>query len=225
MNAQLSYIVSRLWKSGSWNTKPHAAQELPLRNTSRPTLKDVTMEVWVQCMCEDDYTGIGNDTSVWIDLVSEYQLLRGDTIDAVEVLRLSKEIRRTQDHLYLVGLCISALENRWSDSIADSLRKLGYTFNPASHNPNDYRNNLQACVNKSKTKYIYLQQLIKQLEEAQPNAKKPTREYYEETLMNIEQFQKVAYNFDTLSVYKFVLMEKRLTKAVIKANNGRSNNR
>lgn len=198
--------------------------EPPIKETlsiSRPTIKTMLMCEWMECMCEDDFSSINNDQDLWIDLVSEYQELKGDSIEAIEVLRLSKEIRRLNNHLFLFDLCIRVLEKRYSVSVADSLNRLGYPFRPVNKIPSEYRNMLQVCINKSKTRYVQLQQAVKQLEAAKPNDKKPTREYYEETLINIEQYQRMSYSMDALTVYKFVLLEKRLTKAVMKQQNAR----
>lgn len=180
---------------------------------------------WMDCMCESDYSSLNNDIDLWLDLVSEYQELRGDSVDAVELLRLSKEIRRLNNHLFLFEKCIDVLKVRYSESIAESLNKLGYSFSPESKVPAEYEKQLKQCISKSKKKYVELQQAMKQLDAIPATDKKPTREYYEETLINIEQYQRTSYSMDALTVYKFVLLEKRLTKAVLKQQHGRGNNR
>lgn len=190
----------------------------PTSNTLRLTIKTMYMEAWIACMCEDDYSSIDNDMALWIDLVGQYQELRGDTIEAIEQLRLTKQVRLLHYHLYIFGLCVKQLNVAYSESIADTLNKLGYSFNPVVKEPDQYRNLLEMCINKSKTKYILLQQAVKQLEAAKPSDKKPKREYYEDTLLTMEQYQKVSYNLETLTVYKFCLLEKRLSRAVAKQN-------
>jgi hypothetical protein len=49
---------------------------------------------------------------VWITILSEYQQLRGDTIEGINQLRLLKLINRTRHHLYLFELCIGRLGKR-----------------------------------------------------------------------------------------------------------------
>ncbi len=180
-------------------------------------------------MCEQNYTGIGNNMDLWVDLLSEYQVLRGDTIDAVEQLRLDREINVLQSHLQIVESCVNVLEFKWSETCATALNRLGYNFNPPTHIPNEYRNHLQMVINLSKTRFVELRQLIAQLDTAKKKpVKTPTREYYEDTLINIEQFQRVNYSLETLTVYKFTMLEKKLAAYVLKQQNqknGRANNR
>lgn len=204
--------VKRVLISGSST----GISEHVISNTSQLTIRKMLMPQWMECMCDADYGSIKNDMVLWMELVSEYQELRGDSIEAIEVLRLSKEIHRLYHHLYLFQVCVEELGKRYSESLAQSLRDLGYPFNPVIKEPSEYINLLENCINRSKTKYVQLQQVIKQLEVAKPTGKPPSREYYEETLLNVEQYQKVSYNMDNITVYKFCLLEKRLRNYALK---------
>ena len=223
----LSWSFLRRAQPGQTSENLTEVSEPEIKSGLRLSLKKMFMSDWEDCMCDGDYSSLNDDIDLWIDLVSEYQELRGDTIDAVEVLRLTKEIRGLSFHLYLFGLCATQLEKKYSEGIADSMNKLGYQFTPKVKDASDedYQKQLKICISKSKKKYVELQMAIKQLEVAKPNVKKPTREYYEETLINIEQYQRTQYSMDSLTVYKFVILEKRLVNAVMKQKHGRSNNR
>lgn len=173
------------------------------------------MEVFVQCLCDENLEALvieGRATKeqlhhAWIMILAEYYELKGD-VDGQQWL-LSRDVMRLQNHLMLLDYCVEFLKTRWSDSIAGSINKLGYTFRPASKE--DYSDELNRVVQKSKTKYIHLQQMIKELEVQvkKVEGKKPTRDYFDTMLINIEEMQKVSYSLDTLVVQKFVLLEKK----------------
>lgn len=174
-------------------------------------------------MIEGDLTALGNAPTIvleetWITIMSEYQQLRGDTIDEVNQLRLLKLINRTRNHLYLFELCITRLEKEYTESVAQSLKKLGYPFNPAVKDAAKYRNDLQVCVLRSKTHYIQLEGWLKELEVSIQKMKKPTRDYFENALLDFEEMQKVQYTMDQLTVYKFIIMEKKYVALINKRN-------
>lgn len=180
------------------------------------------MENFIQCLCAENYRALiieGSATDrqlqeAWIVILAEYYELRGDTSEGMEVWQLSRDVMRLQNHLFLLEQCVEFLKVKWSDSIADSVNKLGYLFRPASKE--DYIEDLNRVVNKSKTKYIQLQQHIKQLEQhvKKIGDKKPTRDYFDNMLINIEEMQKVSYSMDSLPVQKFVLLEKKYWKQI-----------
>jgi hypothetical protein len=155
-------------------------------------------------------------TEAWMLVLAEYYELRGDTIDTVDEWSLSRDILRLQSHLHLLDTCVQFLANKYSDSIAESVRRLGYSFRPASFEPLDYIGLLNQVVNKSKLKYIQLQQFIKQLETkmAEAGKEKPKREYFEKMIIEIEEMQRSNYDLDELTVSKYVLLEKKYWQKV-----------
>lgn len=187
------------------------------------------MTVFIKCICEEDYTALvitGKASpeqllEAWVLLLSEYQELKGDTIEGIEQVRLSRDIWKLRSHLQLLDLCTSFLAQQYSESIAESLRQLGYSFKPVDKEPKKYINQLNAIINKSKLKYIQLQQMVKQLadelKKAQP--KPPTREQFEETLIHIEEMQKTSYDLDRITVSKFVMLEKKLLHQIERMQN------
>ena len=193
------------------------------------------MENFIQCLVYENYKtliieGEAKDRQLqeaWIIILAEYYELRGDTSEGMEVWQLSRDVMRLQNHLFLLEQCVEFLKVKWSDSIADSVNKLGYPFKPASKE--DYLNELNAVVNKAKTKYIQLQQHIKQLEEQVKKLgnKKPTRDYFDNMLIHIEEMQKVTYSMDSIPVQKFVLLEKKYWQQVeqLKARAAKHGNR
>jgi hypothetical protein len=155
-------------------------------------------------------------TEAWMLVLAEYYELRGDTIDTVDEWSLSRDILRLQSHLQLLDTCVQFLANKYSDSIAESVRRLGYSFRPTSFEPLDYIGLLNQVVNKSKLKYIQLQQFIKQLETkmAEAGKEKPKREYFEKMVIEIEEMQRANYDLDELTVSKYVLLEKKYWQKV-----------
>lgn len=183
----------------------------------------------MKCLCDGDLKGLGEApenilNEAWIIIISEFQELRGDTIDGVDQLRLTKLIRRNQHHLYVFEMCVQFLEFNWSDRIAACLKKLGYPFNPRSNVPGEYRNELQTCILRSKTYYVQLEGWLKELEQAVKRTNKPTREYFEKSIVQIEEMQGVAYDLEKITTYKFVILEKKYVKMVEKANSKKNGN-
>lgn len=180
------------------------------------------MENFIQCLCYENLKALvidgmaGEDElrETWVLILSEYYDLRGDEVDGTDQWQLSRDATQLQNHLFLLGLCIEFLKIRWSDSIAASVRKLGYPFNPADRS--NYQEDMNRVVNKSKTKYVQLRQFIKQLEEQvkKMGDKKPSREYFDNLLIHIEEMQKVSYTMETITVQKFILLEKKYFKQV-----------
>lgn len=177
------------------------------------------MDRFVQCLCDEDFKALvieGTESesvlaAVWMNILTEYYELRGDDIAQVEQWQLTRDVTRLNNHLFLIEKCITVLRDRWSDSLADSIRKLGYVFSPVSIVPGEYDEELSRVINRSKTKYIHLQQLTKALELqiSGLSDKKPKREYFDTLLVQIEEMQRVAYTLESITVQKFITLEKK----------------
>lgn len=177
------------------------------------------MPAFLDALCDDNLNSLiieGNATKdqltqAWLLILSEYYELKGDGIDGNEQWSLSRDIQKLNNHLSILDMCVQFLLERYSESIADSVRKLGYSFRPTSFEPADYIDQLNAVVQKSKTKYIQLQQMIKQLEAKMQEGgqEKPKRETYERNLLHFEEMQGATYNMDELTVSKYVQLENK----------------
>lgn len=182
------------------------------------------MPSFLDALCDDNLNSLIIEgkatkdqlTQAWILILSEYYELRGDGMDTSEQCLLSRDIQKLNNHLYLLDICMQYLLEKYSESIAESVRRLGYSFNPSSLNPDDYIELLNAVVQKSKTKYIQLLQLIKQLEKQMEGAgqEKPKRERFERDLLYFEEMQGASYNMDELTVSKYVMLEKKYNQKV-----------
>lgn len=172
------------------------------------------MENFLQCLCENNLQALVVEgsatekelTEAWVIILAEYYELRGETS---EQWQLSRDVLRLQNHLFLLDQCVEFLKIRWSDSIAESIRSLGYPFNPVDHT--NYGTELNRVINKAKTKFIVLQQLIKQLADQVKkfDDKKPSRDYFDQMLIHIEEMQKVSYSMESLTVQKYIQLEKK----------------
>lgn len=205
----------------SWRRHKPVKLESPANLYRR--CSETPMPAFLDCLCEEKYESLiisGKASShqlqeAWVLLLSEYQELKGDTIETIEQVRLSRDIWKLRSHLQLLDHCTSFLAEQYSESIADSLRKLGYSFKPSSLDPSEYIGLLNNIINKSKLKYVQLQQMVKQLsEELKKAVPKATREQFEETLIHIEEMQKTSYDMDKLTVSKYVMLEKKMAKQI-----------
>jgi hypothetical protein len=152
----------------------------------------------------------------WLLILSEYYELRGDGIDSNEQWALSRDIQKLNNHLSVLDICVQFLMERYSDSISESVRRLGYSFSPISLAPSDYIELLNEVVQKSKTKYIQLKQLIKKLEKQMEGAgqEKPKRETFERSIVYFEEMQGTTYNIDELKVSKYIMLEKKYNQKI-----------
>lgn len=182
------------------------------------------MPAFLDALCDDNLNSLiieGKATSdqltqAWLLILSEYYELKGDGIDGNEQWSLSRDIQKLNNHLSILDMCVQFLLERYSESIADSVRKLGYSFRPTSFEPADYIDQLNAVVQKSKTKYIQLQQMIKQLEKKMEDSgnEKPKRDIFEKNLLHFEEMQGATYNMDELTVSKYMMLEKKYNQKV-----------
>jgi cell fate (sporulation/competence/biofilm development) regulator YlbF (YheA/YmcA/DUF963 family) len=182
------------------------------------------MAAFLDALCDDNLSSLiiegkaSSDqlTQAWLLVLSEYYELRGDGIDSNEQWSLSRDIQKLNNHLNILDVCVKFLLEHYSESIADSVRKLGYSFRPTAFEPVDYIEQLNEVVNKSKTKYIQLKQFIKQLEKKMQESghEKPKRESFEKALLYFEEMQGASYNIDELTVSKYILLEKKYNQKI-----------
>lgn len=182
------------------------------------------MPAFLDALCDDNLNSLIIDgkatkdqlTQAWLLILSEYYELRGDGVDGNEQWTLSRDIQKLNNHLSILDICVKFLLDQYSESIADSVRKLGYSFRPTAFDPVDYIDQLNAVVQKSKTKYIQLQQLIKQLEAKMQEAGqgKPKRESFEQAIIYFEEMQGATYNIEDVTVSKYIMLEKKYNQKI-----------
>lgn len=182
------------------------------------------MPAFLDALCDDNLNVLIIDgtatkdqlSQAWVLILSEYYELKDDGLDGNEQCLLSRDIQKLNNHLTILDICVKFLLEQYSDSIADSVRKLGYSFRPTTFEPVDYIEQLNAVVQKSKLKYTQLLQLIKQLETKmqQDGQEKPKRETFERNLLYFEEMQGATYNMDELTVSKYVMLEKKYSQKV-----------
>lgn len=155
-------------------------------------------------------------SEAWVIVLAEYYELGDEGVDGNEQCILSRDIQKLHNHLYLIDVCVQYLLNQYSESIAESVRKLGYSFRPTSYDPVGYVVLLNAIVQKSKTKFVQLQQLLKQLEDKMQEGgkEKPKRETFERNLLHYEEMQGTTYDIDEITVSKYRMLEKKYNQKV-----------
>jgi hypothetical protein len=182
------------------------------------------MPAFLDALCDENLQSLIFDctasqeqlSEAWLLILSEYYELKGDGIEANEQCALSRDINKLNNHLFILDLCVKFLLERYSESIADSVRQLGYSFRPASTNPVEYVGLLNTIVQKSKLKYTQLQQLLKQLEAKMQDSgqEKPKRDDFERSVIYFEEMQGATYNIDELTVSKYLMLEKKYNQKV-----------
>lgn len=219
----ISSIRSRMGKSATCQQTPPAQQVLPPSNIYRSCSK-LLMPAFLDALCDDNLNSLLIDgkatkdqlTQAWVLILAEYYEQRGDGIDGNEQWSLSRDIQKLNNHLHILDICVQFLLEKYSESIADSVRRMGYSFRPTSFEPVDYIVELNAVVQKSKLRYTQLQQLIKQLESKMSEAgnEKPKRESFEQAVIYFEEMQGATYNIDELTVSKFIMLEKKYNQKI-----------
>jgi hypothetical protein len=182
------------------------------------------MPAFLDALCDDKLNSLiiagkatkDQLTHAWVLILAEYYELKGDGIDGNEQWSLSRDIQKLNNHLHILDICVQFLLYRYSESVADSVRRLGYSFRPTSFEPIDYIQELNAVVQKSKLRFTQLQQLIKQLEHnmAEAGSEKPKREIFEKSIIYFEEMQGATYNIDELTVSKYIMLEKKYNQKI-----------
>lgn len=162
------------------------------------------MEEFLENLCESRRTMSEEN---WALVLVEYYEIKGTATDIT--VMLSRDVMRLHSHLYLLELTINELRYRYSDDLAHALKILGYSFRYTEN----YHDQLDRIIDRSKTKYIQLQQVIDRLnaeiKKIPETNQKPKREYFDGLLCAIEEMQGVSYSFDTMMVMKFATLEKK----------------
>lgn len=180
------------------------------------------MTVFIKCVCDKNlsalcYEGFAPAKEIneaWLIILSEYYETKG--IIENERWHLTVDIKRLQSHLTLVDLCVNFLKIKYSEATCEALTRLGYRFKPVDHDPAKYGNALNVVVQRSKQKFIQLQKLMKDLEkliEEEPDTL-PTRDDFEAMLINLEEMQRTEYSYDSMTVQKFLLLEKKYIRKI-----------
>lgn len=179
------------------------------------------MDRFLRCLCDDDLTALGHGTDeelkeAWLDIASQYYQAKDGALSDVREWILKREVVRLRTHLTLVHSCVDFLQREYNESIATSLRSMGYAFSPSDKDPDKYADKLQAVLNRSNSKQVRLQQVIDELDRMSSESEnmRPERKHFEETLLYIEEMQRVQYNMEEVTVAKYVALENKLIKKI-----------
>lgn len=179
------------------------------------------MDRFLRCLCKKDYKALiicgepAEDEllTAWLSIITEYNELKDIDISESKHWTASRELIRLHNHLYLLQQCIDFLIVKYSPSIAQSFRRLGYRLKVSSENPDpsEYMEQLFIAAEKAKTKYIEIQQYNKQLKDfvKENEDKVPQYETFEKSITFIEEMQHTVYDMSTLTVSKFVQLENK----------------
>lgn len=188
------------------------------------TCQTLTMDRFLTCLCDEDLTALIQQGTAdpeelhhtWIIILSDYHELREEYDNGTKEWHLTRDIRKIRHHLLILQYCIDFLCKQWSPEVAKVIRGLGYPFKPKDIEPEKYLHLLAIVVEKAKTKYVQLQQLMVELEAMMDKRKdgKPTRVAFEEQLIQIGIQNKVDYSMNTVTVQKYVLLEKNFIKQI-----------
>lgn len=179
------------------------------------------MDRFLRCLCKKDYAALiisGKPTeeqltTAWLCIITEYNELKDIDISESKHWNASRELIRLHNHLYLLQQCIDFLVYKYSPSIAQSFRRLGYKLkvNSVNPDPSEYMEQLFHAAEKAKTKYIEIQQYDKQLKDFVKENEDVAPEYsaFEKSITLIEEMQHTVYDLSTLTVSKFVQLENK----------------
>ena len=212
-----------IWKtvvSVIWRPKPQELQEFSRSNLYR-TCRHLTMDRFLDCLCEGKLDSLIIDGAAtttelqeaWVMILSEYYDLKGDEANGADFWQLTREIMRIEQHLVLLNECLQFLGEAYSESVAYSLRRLGYSFRPTDKTPSTYLHLLKAIASKAGKKKMELARLMKELTEKvskiSENVGNPDRSDFDRMLIYIEEMQKTTYDLTAMPVYKYVMLEKK----------------
>jgi hypothetical protein len=179
------------------------------------------MDRFLRCLCKKDYKALiisGEPTEAelmtsWLFIITEYNELKDLDISESKHWNASRELIRLHNHLYLLQQCIDFLAHRYSPSVAQSFKRLGYRLKITSENPEpeEYIDQLFIAAEQAKAKYIEIQQYDKQLKEFVKESEGSIPQYstFEHSITLIEEMQHTVYDMSALTVSKFVQLENK----------------
>lgn len=181
------------------------------------------MTQFLDCLCDNKLSALiieGDPPEEalkesWLVIMGEVHEFKEDRTTS-PFLKLLIDIQRLRSHLSLVDMCIQVLKDGYNEEIAANIRKLGYPFPREKKLPSEYLTDLELVSDRAKTKFVQLNQALKLLGAEAEKVKdvKPDRDQFERNLIEYESMQKVTYNMDQITVYRYLQLEKKHTQMV-----------
>lgn len=185
--------------------------------------KSTTLAVFRRCLVAKDYSELPGDTEAereeyWLQLYSEHCDLMGGA-GFVYMIGQIRDVNTLASRISRLEMLINAC--KMCVDLAPELQDEGYTLDPDAL-PEVYMQQLGAIDARLSPERLRLNRMRADMEQGQQQAKEPTDEDFELTLIELSRFMKYEVN-DTITVYKYCMMAKRLNdhiKAQMKGNAG-----
>lgn len=199
--------------TGSPETK--ASPDSP-SSTVFSSLKEITLENWILCACNHDYTPLirsGNPSpeeleEAWSVLVGEFEDLTASP-EATKMGELTSKIEALNSKIIFVTCIVEALREQLHEELVQELKEWGYEFKYTEQSIANDLNRVMVKLANDKTR---LAMAVKEYEGLQEERTKngdsagPSEKSYMQLLLQIEDLKKRDFDPSTLNMYKFGLM-------------------
>jgi len=137
-----------------------------------------------------------------------------NTVGQKRILAICREIGMLESKLLAIRTAVLVLSLRYSQKMVDLIHKYGYRFELDPKSGQQYFDELNAIVKKSKVISIAIKQ--KRFEHDEMTAKfkqeKPTEEYFDDLLAALGRFMHTIIHANEVSVTEFVAIRNRFEK-------------
>lgn len=196
------------------NNRPSAKEYSPPRLKNLFTqCCQVSLATFIQCLIHSDFAGLvahGNPperqrAQAWDLLYMEYCDLFGSVVDK-KILSIGREVGILESKLLTIRTCVLVLSIRFSQKMVDLLHKNGYHYDLDPDSGQQYIDNLNMIVKKSKAISISIEQKRYEYEQMMKKyeGEKVTEQYFDDLLAELTRFAGTLLHAKDLSVTEFV---------------------
>ena len=181
----------------------------------------ISLATFIQCLVNSNYSGLvarGNPperqrAQAWDLLYMEYCDLSG-AINQKRILSIGREVGMLESKLLAVRTAVLVLSIQYSQRMADLLHRYGYRYELDPKSGQQYYDELNMIVKKSKVISIAIKQKRFEYDEMMAKFKvnKVTEQYFDELLVELSRFMSFRLQPNELTVTEFVAIHNRFER-------------
>jgi hypothetical protein len=173
---------------------------------------DLPLETYIQISIDSDHTrlGEGDTAAAWAAIHAEFDSLTGG-ISHASIFRLSKDINFMSAKLDVIYGITEEMRKYYVPEYGEMLKEYGYNYEWVLVDEETYHKQIDSIESQAKIIYVQLQAKRKEWDNlAKPGAAtKITREYFEDWIVELSEYNGFNIDTQTTSTYRFAVMIKR----------------
>jgi len=204
-------------------TQPQkASNQTPLTPSCLSKCEDLIFETFIQIMEDGDHSrlGGGDTQAAWDTIRNQYeQIVGGNTYSAMVILL--GELNRLAVKIKLIETVTTVMRTYYVPTFGELLANYGYKYTWALIPDEQYQQQLDSVISRSKTLYIAFKAKEREWKNMTADSGKKTdisyRQYFEDWLIGISEEQGYHLRSTTLTTYQFALLYRKSLEARRKA--------